>query len=283
MTCPGIAAPQCGNCTYEPKESCSGEYWSLGVEPGIAAPQCDNDSDTSEISRSGERRSQGEPRGWHSRGYIPHFDTGHVIQHIIYRLADSQPQSVLEQMQAELEGKIQNKDAQQTELRRRIETYLDAGHGSCVLREPENAVCIVGTWHRFDGERYRLLEWVVMPNHCHVLIEPFEGTPLGKIVLSWRNYTARLINQRIYRSEVLRSEEESRTGVRRSQPDSGTGVRRTKVWQREYWDRFIRDEYHLGVVRKYIIMNPVKAGLVAKPDDWVWSSARDHTMNDNEC
>lgn len=249
--------------------------------PGIAAPQCGNDSDMTEISRSGERRTQDQPKGWYSRGYIPHFDTAHVIQHITYRLADSLPQSVLEQMQAELKVKVQNKDAQQTELRRRIETYLDAGHGSCVLREPEIAACVVDTWHRFDGERYRLLEWVVMPNHCHVLIEPFEGMPLGKIVLSWKNYTARWINQRMGHAGEMRSEEESRTGVQRSQEEGRIPVRRTQIWQREYWDRFIRNESHLAVVRNYITMNPVNAGLVTKPEDWWWSSAKDRAT-DNE-
>ena len=62
-----------------------------------------------------------------------------------------------------------------------------------------------------------------MPNHCHVLIELFEGVALEKIVLSWKNYSAQFIN-----------EHKGRTGVRRSQEGS-------QVWQREYWDRFIRD------------------------------------------
>ncbi|MHB1354407.1 MAG: REP-associated tyrosine transposase [Anaerolineae bacterium] len=232
--------------------------------PGTAAPQCGNCDHGIDDNRSGEQQSQVQPRGWYSRGYIPHFDSAHVIQHITYRLADSLPSSVLAQILADLKEKIRNKDAQQTELRRRIETYLDAGHGSCVLRVSENAACIEDTWHRFDGERYHLLEWVVMPNHCHVLIEPFEGIPLGKIVLSWKNYTARWINERI-----------SRTGVRRSQEESSSGIRRTQVWHREYWDRFIRDESHLAVVRNYITMNPVKAGLVTHPEEWPWSSAKD--------
>jgi REP element-mobilizing transposase RayT len=171
-------------------------------------------------------------------------------------------------MQAEvealfLEDKNREREAQ---LRRQIDTYLDAGHGSCDLQEPEIAACVVDTWRRFDGERYRLLEWVVMPNHCHVLIEQLEGVPLGKIVLSWKNYTARFIN--VHRG---------RTGVRRTQTQPRM---RSRVWQREYWDRFIRDERHFEAVKDYIVMNPVKAGLVEKPEDWFWSSARDRTAND---
>ncbi len=99
-----------------------------------------------------------------------------------------------------------------------------------------------------------------MPNHCHVLIEPPEGAALGKIVLSWKNYTARFIN-----------EYKSRTGVRPSQ-----------VWQREYWDRFIRNERHFEAAKNYIAMNPVKAGLVDKPEDWPWGSVKQRVENDGE-
>jgi putative transposase len=93
-----------------------------------------------------------------------------------------------------------------------------------------------------------------MPNHCHVLVEPFGGVPLWKIVLSWKNYTARLINQ-------LRR----RTGERRADGCA-------EVWRREFWDRYIRDEAHFEAVREYIAMNPVRAGLVSCPQQWSWSS-----------
>ncbi|MCX5969976.1 MAG: transposase, partial [Coprothermobacterota bacterium] len=61
------------------------------------------------------------------------------------------------------------------------------------------------------------------------------------------------------------NENMSRTGMRRSQE--------SQVWHREYWDRFIRDERHFVAARDYIVMNPVKAGLVTKPEDWPWCSA----------
>ena len=228
-------------------------------EPGSAggaAPQCGDYAgdyaDKSKDSRTGVRLSQQQQhRGWYSRGYLPHFDSPHVLQHITYRLADSLPHAVLEQMQAEVTASAPDDENRKAELRQRIERYLDAGYGSCVLQAPEVAACIVDTWLHFDGDRYRLLEWVVMPNHCHVLIEPLEGAPLGKIVLSWKNYTARFINT--YKDR--------------------TGVRGTQVWQREYWDRFIRNDQHFQTARNYIVMNPVKAGLVTRPEDWPWSSA----------
>lgn len=236
---------------------------------GSAAPQCglygayDNKSIA---NRTGVRCSQRSPRVWYSRGYLPHFDSPHVIQHITYHLADSLPHAALEQMHAEVEASVRDDEKRKVELRQRIETHLDAGHGSCVLRESEVAACVVDTWLRFDEERYHLLEWVVMPNHCHILIEPLEGAPLEKIVLSWKNYTARFINE--YKNR------ESRKGR--------TRVRRAQVWQREYWDRFIRDERHFEAVKRYIRMNPVKAGLVAQPEDWLWGSARWRDENNGE-
>jgi REP element-mobilizing transposase RayT len=44
---------------------------------------------------------------------------------------------------------------------------------------------------------------------------------------------------------------------------------------RDYWDRFIRNEEHYYNVINYIHRNPVKAHLVRKPENWLWSSARE--------
>ncbi|WP_459936708.1 REP-associated tyrosine transposase [Desulfonatronum parangueonense] len=159
------------------------------------------------------------------------------------------PRAVIVRMKAEADAMDRDDAWREAELRRKIEAYLDAGHGSCLLKSPDVAEMVIETWFRFDGERYRLLEWVVMPNHCHVLIEPIDNFPLSKIVLSWKNYTARFIN--------------SRPDIQPQHP----------VWQRDYWDRFIRNESHLLTVREYITMNPVKAGLAASPEEWPWGSA----------
>ena len=59
-------------------------------------------------------------------------------------------------------------------------------------------------------------------------------------------------------------------------------MRCSQVWQREYWDRFIRNERHFEAAKRYIAMNPVKAGLVDKPKDWPWGSAKQRGENDVE-
>lgn len=225
------------------------------------------------MSNPGNAEPQPDPtqRGWYSRGYLPHFDHPGLLQHITYHLADSLPTAVLEQIDKGLRSLPPER--QDTERRRRVEAWLDAGHGSCVLLIPEAAGCVIDTWLRFAGERYDLIAWVVMPNHVHVLVRVYEGVPLAKIVQSWKSYTGRRIRRLMEEGRaggqqtLAITEEACRAGARRSQ--SG------RVWMREYWDRYIRDERHFAMAVDYIHQNPVKATLVGRPEDWPWSSARE--------
>ena len=187
-------------------------------------------------------------KGWHSRGYLPHLDSAEVQQAITFRLADALPKQVIEKWKRELGmGGPQEDDRAECELRQRIARYEDAGHGSCVLRDPTSVTIMQDALLHFDGLRYRLLEWCVMPNHVHVLVHCPMGTRLGEMVKSWKIHSARRINQRLGREGGL--------------------------WALDYHDRYIRDLDHLANARAYIRRNPVKAGLCRKPEDWPWSSA----------
>ena len=118
-------------------------------------------------------------KGWHSRGYHPHLDAPPLVQSVTFRLHDSVPAKLLERWRSELSmippasgehrrmGNVtrpapRSRDA--TALRRRIENYEDAGHGECWLRHPRIAKLVQEALHHFDGKRYRILEWCVMPN-----------------------------------------------------------------------------------------------------------------------
>lgn len=124
----------------------------------------------------------GIPRGWQSRGYLPHFDSAEAIQHVTFHLADSLPAEVLQRLAEKV--KTLPTDQQDVQRRIRVEAWLDAGHGSCVLREPSIGDMVEGALLFFDAQRYRLLAWVVMPNHAHVLFQPMNGWALAKIVAS---------------------------------------------------------------------------------------------------
>lgn len=187
--------------------------------------------------------------GWHSRGYLPHFE-GAATQHVTFHLADSLPQTVLLRFEAELKTLPTGK--QDVERRKRVEAWLDAGHGSCVLGKPAIAGMVQQSLLTFDLQRYRLLAWVVMPNHVHVLFEPINGWTIAKIVAAWKKFTARKICD--------------------DRRDSGEGSA-APVWHREYWDRYIRNQRHFEQTVEYIHQNPVKAGLVRRAERWRWSSA----------
>ncbi|VFM95520.1 MAG: hypothetical protein BECKG1743D_GA0114223_100846 [Candidatus Kentron sp. G] len=110
-------------------------------------------------------------KGWYSRNYLPHFDAPDLYQSLTFRLHDAIPQEVL----LRLEGEARLGMITDLERRRNIERYMDAGHGACWLRRPAVARIVYDVLMHFDGERYRLLAWCVMPNHVHVLMETFEG------------------------------------------------------------------------------------------------------------
>jgi len=180
-------------------------------------------------------------RGWHHRGYLPHFDSGAVVQMITFRLADSLPRKIYREF---LASSIRDPDRQS-----RIEAFVDEGRGACLLKQPRNASIAQAALHHFDGERCRLLAWVIMPNHVHALLEQMDGHPLGDLVHSVKSFTAKQIN--------------------RLEGSSGP------VWAPDYHDRFVRNDVHYANAVDYIENNPVKAGLVRMPFEWIYSSARE--------
>ena len=142
-------------------------------------------------------------------------------------------------------------DEQAMERRRRIEAYLDRGEGEAWLRRPAIADMVQDALLYFDGERYTMHGWAVMPNHVHNLFTPFEGQDMDRILHSWKSYTAHQVNKLLGRSG--------------------------QFWFVEAYDRFIRNEQHFANALAYIENNPVKAGLCARPEDWPWSSAHFHS------
>jgi len=178
-------------------------------------------------------------RIWRSRGYLPHFDQPGMVQMITYRLADSLPRKVVDRLLAH--------SPRGPRERRYLERCLDECHGACFLREPRVARTVENNLLYFDEERYRVLAWVVMPNHVHLVIETKRAWPLPAIVHGWKSYTAKAANILLGRAGPF--------------------------WQPEYYDRAIRDERHLAAAVAYAEGNPVKAGFVQWPGDWQFSSA----------
>ncbi len=174
-----------------------------------------------------------------------------MIQTITYRLHDSLPADLVRKWRVELGltrklGEPTLHSAAEAELRKRMANYEDAGHGACWLRDERVALIVEQAMLHFDGRRYRLLAWCVMPNHVHAMIETVEGISLSDVLHSWKSYTANQANA------VL--------------------GRQGEFWQREYHDRYIRDAEHYAKALHYIEENPVKSGLVKQAVEWSFSS-----------
>ncbi len=177
-------------------------------------------------------------------GWLPHWRQSGKVYFVTFRLADSAAQSDLAKW--EEEKRIWKSfhpepwnDADWAEYHERftekIEALLDAGHGSCVLADPRAASVVERALRFFDGERYWLGSYVVMPNHVHVLVQPAPNHTLTSILHSWKSFTAKEINALL-----------------------GTDG---SVWRNEYFDHIVRSESQLRKFITYISENPGKAKL----------------------
>jgi REP element-mobilizing transposase RayT len=179
-----------------------------------------------------------------SRHHLPHWEQAGTTCFATFRLADSLPHEKLEAWREERDRwlaihPVPLSKEEEAEFRDRfegaIQRWLDAGYGSCLLRAPAVREIVEGALRFFDGERYRLHAYVVMPNHVHVLFTPAEGRSVGRILQSWKGFTARMVNAALGREGTL--------------------------WEKESWDRFIRTRLHFERTVAYIKGNPGKLGI----------------------
>ncbi len=175
---------------------------------------------------------------------LPHWQQKGAVYFITFRLADSVPKNLRTQWEAERDvwlriHPVPWSAADEREYHERfsgaIERWLDAGHGSCILRDPQCADVVGNALRHFDNERLALVSFVVMPNHVHGLFVQNPEWPLEVLLQSWKGFSARRVNRLLGRSGV--------------------------VWQRDYFDRLVRDANHFANCVRYIRSNPRKARL----------------------
>ena len=184
-------------------------------------------------------------KGWHQRGYLPHFDAPHVTQFVTFQLADSFPIK----RRAEWEPIL--RESNESEKKRKLEAWLDRGHGACWLRRDNVASLVEGVLREKDGIDFALCAWVIMPNHVHLVVDVWD-TPLSHLIRRWKGRSSRLAKIQL----------------------GGTNELSTQFWQEDYYDTIVRDEEHLRRARRYTENNPLRAYLVRDPRKWRWSSAR---------
>ncbi|MBI4326358.1 MAG: transposase [Chloroflexi bacterium] len=181
---------------------------------------------------------------------LPHWQQDNATFFVTFRLADSLPAERLGQWRAEREAWLRWNPPpwsaeQEREYHERfcgaIERWLDEMHGSCVLRQAKTSRLVGDALNYFDGERDVQHAWVVMPNHVHTLFSLRGGWRLEKLLRCWKGFTAREINKLLGRQGEL--------------------------WQKDYFDRLVRDSDHFRKCIRYIRRNPEKAGL--KPGEFL--------------
>lgn len=184
--------------------------------------------------------------------YLPHWTCEGGIYAVTFRLADSLPQSVLSAWQRERDDIMRRSAHQQRPLTAaevqqlsalhtdRVEKCLDRGYGVCHLNDERIASLVRNALLHFDGQRYDLVVWCIMPNHVHAVVHPRADFDLPHMLHSWKSFTAKEANHLLSPSGAF--------------------------WQPEPYDHLIRDEEDYRHQVEYILTNPTAAGL----KNWPW-------------
>jgi putative transposase len=181
--------------------------------------------------------------------HLPHWRQRGATYFVTFRLADALPQSKLNELKQWREHWERSHppprseeawEAFAHEFTRRTEAWMDRGYGECVFRDPQLAEIMAGACVHFQNQRHVTFCYVIMPNHCHVAVQPLGDHELEDILDSWKGYVGHIVNKQLRRHGTL--------------------------WQEESFDRIVRDEEHLFRVVQYIGNNPKKPGLPR--DQW---------------
>jgi REP-associated tyrosine transposase len=190
---------------------------------------------------------------------LPHWSQAGTITFITWRTWDSIPEKVLRDWQSERDAwlkrhnidsashdwriklaALDSKSVQEFKclLSDRWNDHLDACHGACVLRHPELSDIVAKSLRHFDQDRYDITDFVVMPNHVHVLVAfPTEEALLEQCE-SWKHFMATKINQSLRR--------------------------RGRFWQQDGFDHLVRSAEQFEYYRRYIAENPKRANLLPR-------------------
>lgn len=175
---------------------------------------------------------------------LPHWTQEAASYFVTFRLADSVPQLLLNQWIEERENWLRHRTASwdaasEREYRERftlrMDEWTDAGTGECHLRRQEIRREVESVLFHFDGQRYDVDAFALMPNHVHLILTPATGYKLATVLQGIKGVSARRCNTLLGRSGAF--------------------------WMDESHDHIIRDAEELAAYRNYIADNPKKAGL----------------------
>jgi REP element-mobilizing transposase RayT len=184
---------------------------------------------------------------------LPHWEVAGRVHFVTVRCAGSLPSEAIgrvreihEALQAIAPSSPQFATLQQSYFRT-CERYLDAGHGRCPFREGSVCEMVLASLAEFpERKRWRVTDVTLMPNHVHLLLRPETGAePLKRALRGWKWHVAKEANRLLGTSGMF--------------------------WQADWFDRWARTETEIGRMRAYIRQNPMKAGLVGRWDEYLWT------------
>ena len=191
----------------------------------------------------------------YSGNSLPHWEAEAVIYHVSFRLADSIPEARLRQWIYErntllANAKMANRQLNINEINRlqylyseNVEKYLDAGYGSCLLRQKAAAQIVKDSLEYYNNQKYLLHAWCIMPNHLHVIFQLLASYRQREVLFGWKSFTAHAINKALNRRGTL--------------------------WQSDCYNHIIRTEREYYNQMWYVWNNPKY--LPAEEIKWRWS------------
>ena len=218
-----------------------------------------------------------------TRRNLPHWYMPHAFHFVTFRLAGTIPREVLDELQLRKEALLRSappsashRERIHKQLFADYDAYLDRNRTIHWLDSPPIAAVVHRSLYFWHGKKYGLFSYCIMPNHVHLLLQPFDApasrdgerelqgpgessdarSPLADIMHSLKSYTADEANKLL-----------ARTG---------------SFWQHESYDHWVRDEDELERILNCINANPVVAGLAERPHQFDWCAARDRYLYDGD-
>lgn len=178
------------------------------------------------------------------RRRLPHIQPKNAVYFITIRLAETLPKSLIEILNNQLESENFTEKAKQAYFDQ-IEEFLDyEKDGPTWLKQKDIAQIVIDSLHFYDNKEYKLISYCIMSNHVHFIAYKIKK-PLFQVIKNLKTYTATQANK------IL--------------------CRKGRFWQREYFDRMVRDRNDLDQKISYVINNPVKIGLVDSWEKWQYN------------
>jgi REP-associated tyrosine transposase len=229
--------------------------------------------------------------------FLPHYQPSGYTFFVTYRLNDTLPMKVIKQLKEERERLIKqiaafdNPKTREEKYKNfqsryfgKVDRLLDrVEYGPKWLKNKEAARVVKDAMHYYDNKVYNLICYTIMSNHVHQVFTPIVTRVSDSTKKKNTRSGYRTVNTTINFAEKDRGTSRNRVSSYKVSEILQNLKRYTAVecnklvhhsgsfWQHESYDHVVRNNGELNRIVKYVLYNPVKAGLCERWDDWEWS------------